>query len=372
MKKVIIALSGGVDSSVAAALLKKAGFEVEGIFMKLNNFSKNSEERARQVAKVLKIPIRILDLRKEFEKEIINKFLEDYKSGITPNPCVICNKEIKFGKLLKTALKEKADFIATGHYARVKNNSNLQIKPECHEYSEHSDKDSNHSNYTLLKGKDENKDQSYFLWRLDQNQLKHILFPVGGKTKGEVRKLAKKFKLPTYNTPASQEICFLPGKINDFLEKKLKAKEGNILDLKGNILAKHKGLWFYTIGQRKGIGLAGGPYYVIGKDSRKNVLFVSKSEGDLLKKEVLIKEANWISGKEPKLPLKVMTKIRYRGKETFAKIYKTKNKKYKVQFSSPQRAVTPGQSAVFYLSVRSPEGAKGGEGQVLVGGGIIC
>lgn len=351
-KKVIVAMSGGVDSSVAAALLKKEGFDIVGVFMKFWSekdkkgltcvanrcCTPESERKARLVAEKLGTPFYVFDFAKEFEKKVVDYFLRAHKIGLTPNPCVVCNKEIKFGLLFKKLLSLDADFIATGHYAGIKTNGGFK----------------------LLKGKDKAKDQSYFLWQLSQKVLEHTLFPVGHYTKTEVRKLAKKFKLPVIDIPESQEICFIHTTISDFLAEHLKSKPGKIIDTKGRVIGEHQGLWFYTIGQRKGIKIPQGPYYVLDKDMKRNVLIVTKDEKDLFRKELTAKDVNWISGGEPKLPLKVRAKIRY-GHEPFpATIEKDKNDKIKVVFSKPQRAVTPGQSVVFYV------------GQDLLGGGIIA
>jgi len=296
-KKVIVAMSGGVDSAVAAALLQERGFQVSGVFMKFNNASGDALSRARRVAKILGMPFLVLDLRKEFRKKVINFFLKEYERGRTPNPCVVCNKEIKFHYLLKL----KADFFATGHYARVKNGR-------------------------LFAAQDESRDQSYFLWQLNRKQLKRVLLPIGDYSKSEVRSLAKKFNLPVFETPASQDICF-----------KLPAHTK-----------------FYTVGQRKGLGLAGGPFWVLGRDKKKN-LILTKNEKDLFKKELRFKNAHWLSGKIPQMPLKVKAKIRSRSASAPAVVYKNNQ----VVFAQPQRAITPGQSVVFY------------KGQELIGGGII-
>lgn len=350
MEKIVVATSGGVDSSVAAALLKGAGCEVIGVFMKLADLPKfkEGEKRARKIAKTLRIPFLVLDLRKEFKKRIVDYFLEGYKKGITPNPCVVCNKEIKFGLLLEKALALDADYVATGHYARLGReirNSKFEIRK-------------------LMKTKDKDKDQSYFLWQLNQKQLKRILFPIGDYTRKEVENLARKFKLPVLKARKSVEICFIKTTINDFLKKYLKEKPGKIICSspgdEQKVVGEHQGLWFYTIGQRKGIGLPGGPYYVLDKNLKKNLLIVTKNEKDLLKKELICKNVNWISGRVPKLPQKVKVKIRYRHELARAAIYKILNTKYKILFSSPQRAITPGQSVVFY------------KGQEVLGGGIIC
>jgi len=356
-------MSGGVDSSVAAALLKRAGFEVIGVFMKfwvepregspliyadkntdLRRYenrccSTESEKRTRKVAKILKIPFYVFNFEKEFKKRIVDYFLKENKLGLTPNPCVVCNKEIKFGLLLEKALTLDADYLATGHYARIKKD-----KAGIH----------------LLRARDKNKDQSYFLWKLNQNQLKRILFPIENYTRKEVEELAKKFKLPVVGIKKSVEICFIKTTINDFLKKYLKKKPGAIVDTQGKIIGEHRGLWFYTIGQRKGIGLAGGPYYVLDKNLKKNTLIVTKKEKDLYKKELRARNVNWISGRAAKLPLKVQAKIRYRHQPASATIYYLKSNIYHLKFEKPQRAITPGQSVVFY------------KGKELLGGGIIC
>lgn len=362
-KKVVIAMSGGVDSSVAAALLKRAGFNLVGVFMKfwsplggatrinadLHRYenrccSSEAEARARKVAKILDIPFYVFNFKKEFKKRVVDYFLEGYKKSITPNPCVVCNKEIKFGLLLEKALKLDADFIATGHYARKVQDSKTKI-------------------LEILKAKDKNKDQSYFLWQLSQKQLKHILFPIGNYTKTQVRGLAKKFNLPVSDIPESMEICFIQDTINDFLKRYLKLRPGKIVDIKGKVLGIHHGLPFYTIGQRKGIELSGGPYYVLEKDIKKNVLIVTKREKDLYAKELIAEKVNWVFGKEPTLPLKIEARIRYRhepAQATITSISNPKNlKTYKLTFNKFQRAITPGQSAVFY------------KGEKLLGGGII-
>jgi len=341
-KRVIVAMSGGVDSSVAAALLKRDGFDVVGVFMKL--WPSFDEKRAQRVAKKLGIPFYVFNFEKEFKKRIVDYFLEEYKKGRTPNPCVVCNKEIKFNLLFK---KLKTDYIATGHYTRLRweiPNPKSQIP-----------------NYKLLKGKDKNKDQSYFLWKLNQKILKHALFPIGDYTKSEVRKLAKKFKLPVLDIPESQEVCFIQTTTVDFLKKHLKLRPGKIINTKGKIIGEHHGLWFYTIGQRKRIELSEGPFYVLDKDIKRNLLIVTQNEKDLYKKELIAKNINWIAGRQPKFPLKVMAKIRYRHKLASAVVDRNK-----VVFRKRQRAVTSGQSVVFYLPRR-----QAGKGQELLGGGII-
>ncbi len=351
-RRIIAAMSGGVDSSVAAALLKKQGYFVIGVFMKFWKDGKrgenrccstDSEKRARQVARVLDIPFYIINAEKEFKKKVVDYFLKEYKKGNTPNPCVVCNKEIKFGFLIKKALSLGADFVATGHYARIKNGK-------------------------LLKGKDKNKDQSYFLWQLNQKQLSRILFPVGKYTKPEVRALAKKFKLPVAETPESQEVCFIKNTVNEFLKKYLNIWPSKIIEFPAfphpagcrtspKILGEHQGLWFYTIGQRKGIGLSGGPYFVVAKDLKNNNLIVSKNQKDLEGKELIAQNVNWICPQ--KLPIEADVKIRYKSNFAKAKIFKTGGQRIKVVFQKPQKAPTPGQSVVFY------------KGEELLGGGVI-
>jgi len=335
-KKVIVAMSGGVDSSIAAFLLKKKGFDVKGVFLRLWNSENSlfSEKRARQVANILNIPFQTIDFEKEFKKQVVDYFLSEYKAGRTPNPCVVCNKKIKFGLLLKL----KADYIATGHYVRLNKGK-------------------------ILKGKDKTKDQSYFLWQLNQDQLKRVLFPVGNYKKEKIKKIAKKLNLPVANIPESQEICFIQSTIGDFLMRHLKQNPGNIVDLNGNIIGKHQGLHFYTIGQRKGIianKFTGKPWYVLDKNLKKNELIVTQEQKDLMKKELIAKKVNWIAFKNLDKPISVKVKIRYGflHKAVPAKIFPL-DKKVKVVFKRPQRAVTPGQSAVFY------------KGNELLGGGII-
>lgn len=318
-------MSGGIDSGMAASILKDQGFEVVGVFMRLDN-SIEQLEKAKKIAKILNIDFKTIDVRKEFKKLIINCFLEELKKGNTPNPCVICNELIKFGLFVEKTKKFKPDFVATGHYARIKNNR-------------------------IFKAKDEKKDQTYFLWRI--KNLNNVLFPLGDSLKEDLIKQAKKKKFPVFPYKESQEICFISGNIEDFLKKKIKSIKGDIVNEKGKVLGKHNGLFLYTIGQRKGIGLSGGPYYVIKKDFKKNRLVVSIDEKLLLKSEVKLKDIKWIN--KQKLLIKIKAKVRYGQKEVEAILSKNKVLKFK----KPQRAITPGQSAVFY------------KGKELLGGGII-
>lgn len=343
-KKVVCAMSGGVDSSVAAALLKSQGFDVLGVFMKFWSetpkkgvadrwnkcCSPEAEERARLVAFQLGIPFYVFDFRKEFKKSVVDYFIREYKAGRTPNPCVVCNKDIKFGLLLKKALAIEADYIATGHYVQLKEGR-------------------------LIKAKDKEKDQSYFLWQLSRKELKRCLFPLGDYTKTEVKKMANKFNLPVSSFIDSQEVCFVHTNLTDFLKKYIKQRPGNIIDGRGNVLGRHKGLASYTVGQRKGIDLSGGPFWVVKKDIKNNLLVVTKNEKDLLEKELFFQDENWISGKPSRLPMEVKAKIRYRSQSVSATVKKGNT----VIFKKPQRAVTPGQSIVFY------------KGLELLGGGVI-
>lgn len=335
-------MSGGVDSAVAAALLKKDGFDVRGIFLRLADTSnfKDGAEDAEKIAQALEIHFSVIDLRKEFQEEVINYFLEQLQKGVTPNPCVICNEKIKLGLLLQRALDLNSSYLATGHYVRrlVENNNEHEV-------------------YKLLKGKDENKDQSYFLWRLNQEKLKHLLFPLGNLTKPEVKKIAEDLNISDLIRSESNEICFVRDKLKDFLRKKLEAKPGKIIDNEGNMVGEHEGLHFYTIGQRKGIEIGGmkNPFYVLDKNLENNTLIVTQDEDDLHKDEIALDDINWISGEPPELPLQISVKIRYRHKPVIATI----NDNYIVSFEKRQRAITPGQSVVFY------------KGEELIGGGII-
>lgn len=364
-QKVIVAMSGGVDSSVSAALLKKQGYEVIGVFMRFwkePSLKKkdNSIKDVKKIAEILDIPLRIIDVRKKFKKEVVGYFLKEYASGRTPNPCIFCNEHIKFKILFEEMRKIKADYIATGHYALIRKLKAKSLKLKVGEGFQ----------FKLLEAKDKNKDQSYFLYRLKQEQLTKIIFPLGKYKKEEVRKLAKKFNLPNFNKEESQDVCFLRGgETTEFLKKHLtKNKTGEIIDKKGNILGCHQGLPLYTIGQRKGIDIGGtGPYYVSEKDYAKNKLIVTNNKKDLslFSKEAILGEINWI-GSSSKFPVKFLARTRYRNSLVYAIIkpdnmkHKTCNKKYRIEFKESQRAVTAGQSVVFY----------GKEGEVL-GGGIV-
>lgn len=337
-------MSGGVDSSVAAALLKQAGHEVIGVTMKLTNTpnSRRAIADARKVAKKLGIPHQVIDLQDTFKRTIISDFCREYASGRTPNPCVQCNRHIKFGILWEKARELGADFLATGHYARIEK--------------------TNRGRYLLKKGKDKGKDQSYFLCQLNQEQLKCTLFPVGNLTKDKVRKIAQQMELPVTSRPESQEICFVTD--NDhgrFLKDNYsgKIKTGPIIDWKGNKLGKHQGIMFYTIGQRKGLGIsATKPLYVTAIEPEKNTVIVGPKE-QTYSSELIADNLNWITDAVPKKSIKIKARIRYRHPEAEAIVRMINANNIHVKFAEPQMAITPGQAVVFY------------DGDTVIGGGSI-
>lgn len=344
-KRILVAMSGGVDSSVTAKLLKDQGHEVAGIFL---NFWKDesvgvaAENRccsleslldARKVAAKIGIPFYTLDFSAPFKKAVVDNFLAEYAVGRTPNPCVICNKQIKIGRLIKYARRLGFDYVATGHYLRLEKIGR---------------------SYRLFKAKDKLKDQSYFLYTFNQEELSRLLFPLGVYVKPRVRRLAAHFGLMVEAKPESQDICFLAGAHNDFLKKYLKLTPGPIKLLEdgacGAIIGQHQGLPLYTIGQRRGIEIGGtGPYYVARLDYRRNILYVVKAwnEESLYRKSLLAKKVNWLSGKVPQRAFRCSAVIRY-GHPPVACMVKPAGKDFLVEFSRAQRAVTPGQSVVFY------------------------
>jgi len=361
--KVYAAMSGGVDSSVAAALLKKQGFDVTGVFMRpwqpwpgLCMWQGDLEDALR-AASVLGIPLLTWDFSKEYKKEVGDYMIREYRAGRTPNPDVMCNKEIKFGLFLEKALKEGADYISTGHYIRIKSRRGpVSAHPHrAHYHFARWGSPSRATPFSLHTAEDKNKDQSYFLWTLTQKQLKYCIFPIGDYVKPEVRKLAKKFGLPNHDKKDSQGVCFIgPLDMKEFLKRYIKNKKGKIIDKDGNLVGEHDGAFYYTIGQRHGlnVGNGQGPYYVIDKNLKKNIIYVGK-EKDLGGREAKISNISWIN--KPKLPAPVNVKIRYRSRSEKAILYKNGSLKFK----SLIRAITPGQSAVFY------------KGQEMLGGGII-
>lgn len=370
-RRVYIAMSGGVDSSVAAALLKKQGHGVVGVFMKpwqpkgtICLWEKDREDALRAAA-VIGIPFKTWDFSREYKKSVTDYMIREYKAGRTPNPDVMCNKEIKFGLFFKKALKEGADHIATGHYVRLRrHNPNIRMNTNAPN-SRHSDKFID-SHYELMQAKDKNKDQSYFLWTLTPEQLKYCLFPIGDYLKPDVRKLAKKFGLPNHAKKDSQGVCFIgPLDMKEFLKKYIKPKKGKIIYLPirtnrpidnraGKMMGSHDGIYYYTIGQRHGLDIkaGAGPYYVIGKDIKNNIIYVG-DDASAISDSAKISDINWIS--PVNLPAKFDVRVRYRAPLHKAML----SKDGKLKFSKPERAVTSGQSAVFYS-----------RGQ-LIGGGII-
>jgi len=347
MKRVLIGMSGGVDSSVAALLLKKQGYEVIGVTMKLLN-SENHEENtikdAKNVCEKLGIEYHVVDFCEKFKKNVIDYFVKEYMAGRTPNPCNVCNFYLKFGALLEVAKEQfNCEYIATGHYAKI-------------EYNEENNK------YLLRKSKTDKKDQTYALYKLTQEQLKHVIMPLGDYEKEEIRKIAEENGLINANRRDSQEICFVED--NDyvkFIEENYgyKAQKGNFVDLKGNVLGEHKGIINYTIGQRKGLEIAFQKrMYVVGINDKNNEVILGDNE-DLFSDSLICSDVNFISIKNLTKPISVMAKIRYSAKPENATLIPLENGNIKVVFNVPQRAITPGQSVVFY------------EEDIVVGGGTI-
>lgn len=343
-KRVVVAMSGGVDSSVAVAILKEQGYDVIGISMQLWDYTDGERDRfgsccslddlydARRVADRLDMPFYVVNFEEAFSKSVVDYFVEGYLKGETPNPCLKCNQVLKFEVLLKRALELEADFLATGHYARVVH-------------------DEDRGRHLLLRGRDLSKDQSYFLFTMTQRQLAKIIFPLGDLTKTDVRKLAKKFGLNVAEKKDSQEICFAPEDYPSFVIKRAGRNidaNGEIVDLSGNVLGMHKGLYKYTIGQRKGIGVTiGEPLYVLKIDSETNRLVVGPEQG-LFSNGLIAKETNWIGVPFPKAEIEVLAKIRYRHKGIEAKVAPLDNNRVEVSFERPEKSVTPGQAVVFY------------------------
>lgn len=348
MKKVLLGMSGGVDSSVSALLLKEKGFDVTGVTLSLcpngSCCNINTYQDAKNICKSIGIDHFILEATKEFQKYVIDDFIDEYKECKTPNPCIECNRFLKFGLMYEKAKELGIDYIATGHYAKI-------------EYSEKYKKN------VLKKSNNLAKDQSYVLYCIPRELLDKVVFPLGEfESKEEVRKIAEENNFVVAKKPDSQDICFIPdGDYKRYLENNsdIKPHEGNIVDLSGKILGKHQGLYRYTIGQRKGMGISNEvPLFVIGFNPKRNELIVGKEE-DLYKKEIMVKDINLLLFDKIEGQLKVNVKTRYSSREASATI-EQENDKIRVVFDEPQARITPGQSAVFYID------------DIVVGGGKIC
>ncbi len=354
-RRIIVGLSGGVDSSVAALLLKQQGYAVEGLFMK--NWEEDDRagycgaaedlKDARSVAASLGIPLQAVNFATEYWDGVFTHFLEEYKAGRTPNPDVLCNREIKFKAFLDYALDHGAEAIATGHYARVR----------CVE-----------GNYQLLKGLDPGKDQSYFLYTLGQKQLRHSLFPVGELQKSEVRRLAEEHGLVTFDKKDSTGICFIgERRFKEFLSRFLPAQPGEMRTPEGTLIGQHDGLMYYTLGQRQGLGIGGRqdssdePWYVVGKELENNILLVAQGHDHpaLFSWGLIANQLHWVQDHAPGGALACKAKTRYRQPDQTCTLERLEGGRCRVSFEQPQRAVTPGQSVVFY------------DGEVCLGGGII-
>jgi tRNA-specific 2-thiouridylase len=327
-RKVAVALSGGVDSAAAALLLKEAAYEVMGVHMCLWE-SPSSEYQAHQaetICRILGIPYHQVDLQKEFESRVVDYFCREYQQGRTPNPCVACNQRIKFGLLLDKALSLGADYLATGHYAKV---------------------DHSRDGHRLLKAKDTSRDQSYFLYSLTQEKLGHVLFPLGEHSKDEAKQMAKQAGLPIA-TRSSQDICFISQKnYGAFLSQRFSTLPGDIVDTEGRKLGQHRGIALYTIGQRHGLGLASDkPLYVIRIEPESNRIVLGP-EKELYRQKLIAQKLNWISGKIPREPTTAQAKIRYKSKDVEATLFFRKDS-VDVHFAQPQKAITLGQAIVFY------------------------
>lgn len=347
-------MSGGVDSSVAAALLKKEGYKVIGVTMCFNIDSAQSQkpsccgadaiEEARRVSQILDIPHYVLSFGAQLEKDVIENFVGQYMEGLTPNPCVECNQHIKFGSLLKKIREMGGDYLATGHYARISYNRF-------------------NKSFNLKKAKDAKKDQAYFLYKIKKENLPFILFPIGGFTKTKVRKLAQQFRLPSAARKESQDICFIPkGNYQDFIKERLGLKAftpGPICNEDGKVLGEHKGIAFYTIGQRDGLGIAvGKPVYIYRIEKKENAIYVGSKE-KLFDGGLFAKDVNLIGMNFPKKKIEVKIKIRYNQPEVKAWLLAAGKDKIKIEFQKPQWAVTPGQAVVFFRR------------DVVLGGGTI-
>ena len=355
--KVLVLMSGGVDSSTAAAILSEQGLDIVGITMKVWDDAGAEEdeepenrccsladvEDARRICARLNVPHYVSNAKAAFRKHVVDPFCNEYIIGRTPNPCIVCNTEIKFRLMLKKARALGAEHVATGHYARI-------------------ERDEETGRMLLLKGRDHSKDQSYFLYDLTQRQLEHIMFPLGELTKTQVRKRARELGLAVAQKPESQEICFVPGgDYRELLEQTMpeRLRPGAIVDVEGKKLGEHKGIAYYTIGQRRGLGISHPrPLYVVGFDLEKDAVIVGTSE-HLWSGELVAENVRLISIKKLQEPMRIKARIRYNQKETPATLTPLEGGAVRVRFDEPQRAITPGQATVFY------------DGDVVVGGGVI-
>ena len=347
-QRVIIAMSGGVDSSVAAYLLKDQGYQVEGLFMRNWEDDDGTEYctamsdlmDAQSVCDSLAINLHTVNFAKEYWNNVFEHFLDEYRSGRTPNPDVLCNREIKFKAFLNHAYQLGANLIATGHYVQKQELGSATY---------------------LLKGKDANKDQSYFLCEVNEACLRNTLFPLGELTKNEVRKIASQLKFPTHNKKDSTGICFIgERKFKDFLERYIPCKPGDIENIDGHLLGHHTGLMYYTLGQRQGLGIGGvkhfaeAAWYVLDKDLERNVLIVGQGNENsgLYSKKLIASKPEWINTDTPELPLRCNAKIRYRQGDQSCTVNAVSGNQIEVHFNDLQRAVTPGQYVVFYQGER--------------------
>lgn len=349
---VVVGMSGGVDSSVAAALLKKEGYRVVGLFMK--NWEEKDEngqchaardyEDVARVCDRLDIPYYAVEFVQEYWDQVFTRFLEEYKAGYTPNPDILCNREIKFNAFMAKAQELGGDYLATGHYCRT---------------------DVANEHHRLLKGTDPAKDQSYFLYTVNRDTLSKVLFPIGQIEKSEVRRIARELELPIHDKKDSTGICFIGERnFRPFLSRYLAAKPGPIRTLEGETMGEHPGSAYFTIGQRKGLGLGGEgePWFVAGKDSNKNIVYVVRGQDHpaLFSRGLSAEELSWVDLSAPSaLPYRCKAKIRYRQADQDCTIVSIENGRAQVEFDTPQRAVAPGQSIVFY------------DGEVCLGGGVI-